>query len=353
MKTITSDIVIIGAGLTGLTLAYLLRNTAYKINIIEARERLGGRIFTAYQNDKAPIDMGATWFNNSHSHLITFLEELNIDVFEQLLGDKAFYEPSSLTPYQLVPLPNNSDPSYRIKGGSSALINTLAKSISQDNIFCNEVVTSINEEADGITIQSHKNTFVSKIVISTLPPYLLQSTIIITPNLPSDIQEVMESTHTWMGESIKVGLRFKDPFWKANNSSGTIFSNEGPITEFYNHSNYENNLYALKGFINNSYFTLSKGERLQMILNQLRTYYGDAIDGYTSYEEKVWSKETYTHLKYNRHILPHQNNGHHLFTKPYLNDKLYIAGSETVSDFPGYMEGAIRSAQAIFEKLKV
>ena len=353
MKTITSDIIIIGAGLTGLTLAYLLKHTAYKVNIIEARERIGGRIFTAYQNDKAPIDMGATWFNNSHSHLSTFLEELNIDVFEQLLSDKAIYEPSSLTPHQLVPLPNNSDPSYRIKGGSSALINALAKSISQDTIFCNEVVTSINEEADGITIQSHKNTFASKIVISTLPPYLLQSTINITPNLPSEIQEVMESTHTWMGESIKVGLRFKAPFWKANHSSGTIFSNEGPITEFYDHSNYENNLYALKGFINSSYFKLSKDKRLQMILNQLRTYYGDVVDDYSSYEEKVWSKAAYTHSEYNRHILPHQNNGHYLFTKPYLNNKLYIAGAETASDFPGYMEGAIRSAQAIFGKVNV
>ncbi len=40
MKIITSDIVILGGGLTGLTLAYLLRHSAFKVHIIEARPRL-------------------------------------------------------------------------------------------------------------------------------------------------------------------------------------------------------------------------------------------------------------------------------------------------------------------------
>jgi monoamine oxidase len=351
MKMITSEIVIIGAGLTGLTLAYLLRNSSYKVHIIEARDRLGGRILTSYQDNEAPIEMGATWLNNSHSHLNTLLEELKIGIFKQELGDKAIYEPSSLTPHQLVTLPHNSDSSYRIKGGSSLLINKLAESISEETIFLNEVITSINEESDRVIIKSNKKTFSSKIVISTLPPYLLQSLINITPCLPSNILEVMESTHTWMGESIKIGLRFKAPFWRANNSSGTIFSNVGPIPEFYDHSNYENNSYALKGFLNNSYFELSKKERLNLILNQLRKYYGDIVDDYTSYEEKVWRKEIYTHSEYNGHILPHQNNGHHLFKKPYLNNKLYIVGAETSTDFSGYMEGAIRSAYRLFNQL--
>lgn len=352
MKTISSDIIIIGGGLTGLTLAYLLRNSLYKVTIVEARERLGGRIFTSYHNDEAPIEMGATWLNNSHSYLNTLLKELNIRIFKQELGEKAIYEPSSLTPYQLVSLPKNSDSSYRIKGGSSLLINKLAESISKKNILCSEVITSIHEEQDSITLKSNKNTFASKIVISTLPPYLLQSSINITPNLPSNIQELMESTHTWMGESIKVGLRFKEAFWRVNKSSGTIFSNVGPIPEFYDHSNYENNSYALKGFLNNAYFELSKEERLNLILNQLRKYYGDIVDSYLNYEEKVWRQERFTHSEYNRHILPHQNNGHYLFTKPYLNNKLYIAGAETASDFSGYMEGAIRSAHTIFNTLK-
>ena len=39
----STDILIIGAGVTGLTTAYHLRHTDLDINILEARERIGGR----------------------------------------------------------------------------------------------------------------------------------------------------------------------------------------------------------------------------------------------------------------------------------------------------------------------
>jgi monoamine oxidase len=43
MKKEHSTIVIIGAGLTGLTIAYLLKKQGIAATIIEARDRLGGR----------------------------------------------------------------------------------------------------------------------------------------------------------------------------------------------------------------------------------------------------------------------------------------------------------------------
>ncbi len=353
MKIIASDIVIIGGGLTGLTLAHLFRSTPYKVHIIEARERLGGRIYTNFKNELAPIEMGATWLSKQHTALHALLKTLKLDVFEQELGEKAIYEPSSLTPHQLVTLPPNSDASYRIKDGTSKLIDTLAASIAKEHVFYNELVSSIKKEEDFITIQTKKNIFKADNVVSTLPPYLLQSTIKITPDFPLDVIDIMENTHTWMGESIKVGLRFKTPFWRTDNSSGTIFSNVGPIPEFYDHSNYEGNQYALKGFFNSSYFSLSKDERLKMVLLQLRNYYGDVVDTYLSYEEKVWRNEPFTYSEYHNHILPHQNNGHNVFQKPYLDGAFFIAGAETATQFPGYMEGAIRSAYFVFDKINL
>ena len=68
-KIINSDIVIIGAGLTGLTLAYLLRNSGKKVFIVEARNRLGGRILTKGMETNQPIEMGATWLGNNTNDL--------------------------------------------------------------------------------------------------------------------------------------------------------------------------------------------------------------------------------------------------------------------------------------------
>ena len=58
------QIVIIGGGLSGLTLAYLLEQKNYEITLIEASPRLGGRIQTVIGNLGTPLELGATWFSN-------------------------------------------------------------------------------------------------------------------------------------------------------------------------------------------------------------------------------------------------------------------------------------------------
>jgi len=348
MQNSTCDIVIIGAGLTGLALAYYLKDRNLSIQMLEARDRVGGRIDTLRDENLAPIEMGATWLGKKHTALSDLLRELDLEVFEQELGRTAIYEPISTSPPQLVQLPPNNAPSFRIRNGSSTLIQQLAKRITtSSSIHLNQVVTSIEESQNSMLVKTSIQEIESKIVVSTLPPFLLSKTIDIQPNLPKSTQEIMRQTHTWMGESIKIGLHYKTPFWRAKNLSGTIFSSVGPIPELYDHSNFEDNQYALKGFLNGNYFSLSKEERLNLILKQLRKYFGTQAEGYLKYEEKVWRKEAFTFASYENHVLPHQNNGHPLFRQSYFDGKFFIAGSETATAFPGYMEGAVRSAQFI------
>ncbi len=41
-----SDVVIIGAGLSGLYAAMLLEESGYSVSVIEGRDRIGGRLYT-------------------------------------------------------------------------------------------------------------------------------------------------------------------------------------------------------------------------------------------------------------------------------------------------------------------
>jgi len=345
-----SDIVIIGAGLTGLAIAYYLKDKNLDVTLIEARSRVGGRILTTNLKEKPNIELGATWLGRKHTELTKLLEELDIGVFEQILGKTAIYEPISTSPSQIVDLPHNQDPSFRIKGGSETLINKLNESTKQGHLIHDEV-KSIKSTENGAEVIANNHTIKCKKVISTLPPYLFQYTIQTEPTLPADLLNLSKQTHTWMGESIKVALVYEQAFWRTDRLSGTIFSNVGPIPEMYDHSNVEDSHYALKGFLNGSYYSITKEERLERVLTQLQKYFGDQVRSYKSYHEKVWTLETHTSRPYQSHILPHQNNGHQIFRKGYLENRLYIAGSETSEQFPGYMEGAIRSAQFICEQL--
>ena len=102
-----TSIVIIGGGLCGLTLAYRLGKSGLTAGILEARNRLGGRILTSGGDDDVPIDMGATWLGKKHRALVELIHELKLDMQEQYMGEQAFYEPISTAPPQLVTLPYN------------------------------------------------------------------------------------------------------------------------------------------------------------------------------------------------------------------------------------------------------
>lgn len=344
-------VIIIGAGLTGLTLAYRLKQSNISFKIIEARNRIGGRINTLYNEGRAPLEMGATWLGQQHKHLLQLLKELNLAIFDQKLGRTAIYEPISTSPHQLVHLPPSQQPSYRIINGTHTILSSIAQQIEPKDVILNQTVQKISKLNNKASVITDKGEFYGDKVVSTLPPHLLSKTIEITPTLPHQVTDVMRSTHTWMGESIKVALTYKEKFWDGNDISGTIFSNVGPIPEMYDHSDYAENHFALKGFLNGNYYGISKKERLNIILQQLQKYYGSIVQAYQSYHEQVWRNEKYTHIDYDQYIVPHQHNGHTLYQKAYWNGQLYIGGTETSRQHGGYMDGAVHSANMIAENI--
>ena len=344
MERIGSDIVIIGAGLTGLALHHFLRESPFKIHLVEARPRVGGRIHTLRPEGGAPVEMGATWLGAKHTRLFELLKSLDLEVFPQKLGKQAFYEWISSSPHQLVALPPNEEPSYRIRGGTGTLIDTLAGELPPGTLFLEEPVERVTASPAAVEVRTQKRVFEARAVVSTLPPNLFLNKVAVEPELPKELTGIMERTHTWMGESIKIGLGFEKAFWRGPNQSGTVFSNVGPVSELYDHSSYEDDSHALKGFFNSTYASLTKAERRAMVLKQLRKYYGEKVADHLGYHEAVWAQEPYTYTPYTWHVMPHQNNGHEVYRKPLLFGRLVIAGSETASAFPGYMEGAVESA---------
>ncbi|MGM0545327.1 MAG: flavin monoamine oxidase family protein [Bacteroidota bacterium] len=344
------DIVIIGGGLSGLLTAFLLKEEGIASSIFEARSRLGGRIYTLRSDNEPPIEMGATWLGNKHQYLLELLNQLDIDIYEQHMGNRGYYEPMSVSPPQLVELPPNEEPSYRIKGGTDQVIEILADRLDQGQIHLGEEVKSIRKKDATLEVQSESNLVKADFVISTLPPKLLIDTIDFDPVLPDALTDVASHTHTWMAESIKVAVTFEDPFWRASDSSGTIFSNVGPVSEMYDHSGEGN--YALKGFMNNAYHRVSREQRKQLVIEQLRRFYGSAVDGFLSYRELVWQDEPFSFSEYDQPVIPHQHNGHAIFQEPFFGGRLIIAGSETATAFPGYMDGAVESARRVVEQLQ-
>src|SRR4030095_589974 len=79
----TSDVLVIGAGAAGLAAARELSTAARKVTVLEARGRLGGRVFT--QRDQAssfPIELGAEFVHGKSPALWHLAERANLKLHE-------------------------------------------------------------------------------------------------------------------------------------------------------------------------------------------------------------------------------------------------------------------------------
>jgi len=343
-------ILIVGAGLSGLLTAYRLKKAGKEIKVIEARDRVGGRIHTLLSNAKTPVEMGATWLWKTNPSLIDLLKELKISVFEQFMEGQAYVQYFCNSPAQLIDIPQQ-ETSYRVVGGSSVLINTLAESLTRDELKLREVVQSIVQQNDTIKVITDSSEYISEKVILALPPRLITQSISFEPLLPKELLDISKKTHTWMEDSIKIALIFKAPFWRNRNLAGAVFSNIGPVTEFYDHSNSEGTTFALCGFMSNAYQPLSRSEREEKVVDQMVQIFGKEASDFLSYEETVWESETFTKGLNPLPLFPHQNNGHPVFQDSFYDGRLFFSNAETSLQNPGYMDGAVFAAEKMVKKL--
>src|SRR5947208_2647531 len=59
--------IIIGSGLAGLAAAYRLSRAGWHVTILEARDRVGGRVFSRRMGGENLVcEMGAEWVGNEH-----------------------------------------------------------------------------------------------------------------------------------------------------------------------------------------------------------------------------------------------------------------------------------------------
>lgn len=342
-------ILIIGAGLSGLVTAYRLKQQGIPFKILEARSRIGGRIFTTYGNDNCPTEMGATWFNSVHRELRQLLEELGINYFEQFMTGTAFYQADRNSPAQAIEIPTQ-DPSFRIAGGTSALINALYSQLDAADILLDQVVTKIEFLVNSVNVIA-KEVFHAQKVVLAIPPKLWAQKIDFQPILPAEIVSVAKETHTWMEDSIKVALRYEKAFWQEQGQSGALFSNAGPITEFYDHSNFERNTFSLCGFMSTSFKDLSDPDRKEAVLNQLENVFGAKALQFIDYQECIWSKEQYTFEPSETLLFPHQNNGHPILRKNFFEQRLFLSSAESANQYPGYMDGAVSAGNRVAQDI--
>lgn len=275
------DVLVIGAGAAGLMAALELAMAGRKTAILEARDRIGGRIRTVDDpRFSMPVELGAefvhgkleltsmllekagikqtevsgdAWrhkdgslgqsdFIEDYSVLQKKFKELKEDVpvsvfFEQhLQGDEyselrdslekyvaGYYaaEPSRASTFALRDeLHQGDDEQFRVEGGYGRLLQYFARELEekQCTIFLSSPVYEIRWQRGGVEAVCSNRVFHASKAIITVPLGVLQEEKIrFAPALPAQMEAFKKLGY---GPATKIILQFEIPFWKQKEFTG-------------------------------------------------------------------------------------------------------------------------------------
>jgi monoamine oxidase len=272
----TYDVVVVGAGMAGLTAARTLAEVGLKVLVVEAQDRIGGRIWTRHVGDEA-IELGAEFIHGRPPELWALIDEAGLETYERggaqlcfeegVLNDcsgqmDAVFEPlekletfdgpdmsfaeyldreqtpmaergpmigyvegfnaadhrtvsvASLGSQQKAEDASGSDHNYRLRGGYDQLPRFLSERITEfgGKVLTGTPVKEIHWEEGQVEVVSDLWSFRAPQGIVTLPLAVLQSGSVRITPQPDSVLEAAGRLR--MGQARRFTLLFAERFWE-------------------------------------------------------------------------------------------------------------------------------------------
>lgn len=321
------DVIVIGAGISGLAAAHSLKENGLQVLVLEARNRVGGRIWTDYSS-QTPMDLGASWIHGiDYGNPIRFLAEKY---------DSAHKDDSSF---------------FR---GFDQFLGHLVNGL---NIQLDQIVHHVQHNDKGVKIATYNDVFHAKHAVVTLPLGVLKKgQIAFRPALPARKQEAINQLRS--GVLNKLYLQFPSVFWEKEAGSILVNNEHSPFRDFLNVYKYTRQPVLL------SSFSSAYGEELERwsddeitdaAMSLLTEKYGSAIPAPLSSKITRWGSDPFAHGSYSLHHSESSPDDMVALSET-VDNRLFFAGEATNPDDYASVQGAylsgIREADKIIQLLK-
>ena len=437
------DVIVVGAGFAGLTAAQQLLSAGLKIKILEARNRVGGRVHTHYLDKDTYVDLGGQWIGPTQDRIYALAHKLRVETFRTYnqgkniisLNKKLKYysglipkidwpsliniqwvitrlenmaekvnlqqpwetpnakalDQMTLASFLQTQLPfknarkvieagletvfacttaeisllhalfyirsgtsldyllniDNGAQQDRFIGGAQLVADRFADGF-REHILLEAPVRQIVQETDRVLVKGEDFSFPAKKLIIAIPP-TLAARIDYQPGLPAIRDQWTQ--RIGMGAVIKCYAIYEKPFWRTQGMSGQVVSDDNYFLQtVFDNSPNDNSKGMLMGFslANRARELLEfpAAERSAIIKDTFVRFFGPEAAKMKYYIDKSWADEVWSRGCYVGIYPPGVWTGFKsVGSKPCGH--IHWAGTETATEWNGYIEGAIQSGERV------
>lgn len=345
-----TDIAIIGGGLSGLALARHLTRDGCDFQLLEARDRFGGRI-ASLQHGGGAFDLGPSWFWPGQHRIAALAEALSLEGFDQYAEGAVSYESETGEVFRDMGFASMQG-SWRLKTGMSSLITGLADQLPSERVHLGQEVHAITQQGE-IQFRSGQRWQARKIILA-LPPRLAAE-ISFSPALSQKQLGALQAIPTWMAGHAKFVALYETPFWREAGLSGDAMSRSGPLAEIHDASaplsgqgQETTSPAALFGFVGTA-AAARQGQEAKLTkaaLTQLTRIFGPQAAHPIKTVLQDWAQDRYTATS--RDQSPpsqHPTYGLPAALRDIWGGRLSLCVTEVAPEMGGYLEGALAAAE--------